>query len=170
MGGYIKPPTFILPHPPEDGSVRFLADKGGGECARRGPKSGDGMNRARLYTALAVGLVGTVALGILNRLPLSAGWWAGVAIGVFNFSSLLSSVERTRKAAAQGAPSITAKLRNSFFVRYGALALAFFLVLQLGRRQFGSALMGFLSFYVITFLDYVLRVRKKGREVRGGAS
>jgi hypothetical protein len=47
-----------------------------------------------------------------------------------------------------------------FFLRYLALALVFFLILQLGREQFGAALLGFGSYYVAMLADYLIRLRK----------
>lgn len=114
-----------------------------------------------LYLALAVGIAGTLAIWMVKRTPLAIGWWLGVGIGVLNFSSLLSSVQRSQKEVEGGAKKVTTKLSQRFFIRYLALAGAFFLVIQLGREQFGSALLGFLSFYVVTFLDYIFRVRKQ---------
>ena len=119
------------------------------------------MNQSIIYSALAIGIVGTFVIWMIKRTPLAIGWWAGVAIGVINFSSLLSNVERTRKEAQQGSQKVTSALRTRFFIRYLALALAFFLIIQLGRKQLGSALLGFVSFYLVTFLDYVFRLRKQ---------
>lgn len=115
----------------------------------------------RIYFALAIGIVGTLTLWIIGRLPLALGWWAGVVIGVVNFSSLLLGVERSKKQAALGSETVTRSLRQSFFVRYLVLAFLFFLVLQMGREQFGSSLLGFLSLYVMMLLIYVYRFLKQ---------
>ena len=119
------------------------------------------MSRARIYSALAVGIAGTFALWAIGRLPLALGWWAGVGIGVVNFSALLLGVERSRKQAVSAPETVTRSFRQSFFVRYLALALLFFLVLQMGREQFGSSLLGFLSLYVLMLLTYVYRFLKQ---------
>ena len=119
------------------------------------------MKRSVVYSALAIGVFGTLLLWMMKRIPLAMGWWGGVVIGVINFSLLLSNVERTRKEAEQGSGKVTSALRKRFFVRYLVLALAFFLIIQLGRQQLGSALLSFVSFYVVTFLDYFFRIRKQ---------
>ncbi|MBI3999225.1 MAG: ATP synthase subunit I [Candidatus Omnitrophica bacterium] len=119
------------------------------------------MNRARIYFALAVGITGTLALWAIGRRALALGWWAGVAIGLVNFSTLLVGVERSRRQAASGSKTITRSLRQGFFIRYLALALLFFLVLQMGREQFGSSLLGFLSLYVVMLLNYLYQFLKQ---------
>ena len=121
------------------------------------------MNRIRIYFAIGAGIAGTIVLWAMGRMPLSVGWWAGVGIGWINFSTLLSSVERSRREVADK-QKLTRSLRKRFFLRYVLLALAFFLVLRLGREQLGSSLIGFLSFYVVTFLDYMFRFRKRKPE------
>jgi len=124
-------------------------------------KAGGGMKRSVLYSALAVGIFGTLVLCFTHRPLLSMGWWSGMVVGVINFSSLLSNVERTRKEAQQGSKKVTTALRRRFFVRYLTLAFAFFLILQLGRQQLGSALAGFVSFHVVVFLGYLFQLRKQ---------
>ena len=57
------------------------------------------INRTALYSALVVGGVGTLFIWQMGRLPLALGWWCGVAIGVVNFTFLISSI---RKANANG--------------------------------------------------------------------
>ncbi len=128
------------------------------------------MKRSVIYSAFALGVFGTLALWVMKQIPLAIGWWGGVVIGVINFSSLLSNVERTRKEAEQGSGKVTSALRKRFFVRYLVLASAFFLMIQLGRQQLGSALLGFVSFYVITFLDYIFRIRKQKQSEGAGSS
>ena len=114
------------------------------------------MSSRLIYSALIVALVGTVAIWFIKQPHLILGWWLGVAIGLVNFSSLLSSLKP--QAAPKGS---TIKFQKSFMVRYLLLAAAFFLIIQLGRDQLGSAVLGFLSLYVAFFIDYFIRSRKR---------
>ncbi len=113
------------------------------------------INRKLLYSSIAVGVSGTVVLFFMNRMGLSAGWWSGIAIGLVNFSTLLTSVERSKED-----PEGPKKLQKLFFLRYIVLAVAFFLVIQLGKDQLGSAVLGFLSLYLTFFAHYLLRLKK----------
>ncbi len=128
------------------------------------------MRRSVIYSALAIGVFGTLLLWMIKQIPLAIGWWGGVAIGAINFSSLLSNVAHTRKEAEQGSGKVVSALRKRFFVRYLALALGFFLIIQLGKQQLGSALAGFVSFYIVMFLDYFFRIRKQKQSVEAGSS
>lgn len=111
-----------------------------------------------VYSALVIAVTGSAALLILKRPGLITGWVLGVALGLVNFSSLLSNLS---KAQAAVNPETTGKFRKNFFIRYLLLAGAFFLIIQLGRDQLGSAVLGFLSLYAVLFIDYFIRVRKK---------
>ena len=111
------------------------------------------MNRTTIYSVLIVGGVGTFFIWQMGRFPLVLGWWCGIAVGIVNFSFLLSNM---RKAQGNASNRI-----QPFFLRYLALALIFFLILQLGQEQFGSALLGFASYYVAMLIDYVVRLRKQ---------
>ena len=116
-------------------------------------------NRTTLYSTLIVGGVGTFFIWQMGRLPLVLGWWCGVAVGIVNFSFLLSSMRKAQE------PQETAQKikvpRQPFFLRYLALALVFFLILQLGQEQFGAALLGFASYYIAMLVDYLIRLRKQ---------
>ncbi|HLD56176.1 MAG TPA: hypothetical protein VJA00_01005 [Candidatus Omnitrophota bacterium] len=116
-------------------------------------------NRTTLYSTLIVGGVGTFFIWQMGRLPLVLGWWCGVAVGIVNFSFLLSSMRKAHE------PQETAQKikvpRQPFFLRYLALALVFFLILQLGQEQFGAALLGFASYYIAMLVDYLIRLRKQ---------
>ena len=102
-----------------------------------------------------------LALRLLKRLPLAIGWWGGVLIGAINFSSLVLSLKRSKEVSPQGAPEVTRMLGPRFFVRYLFLASAFFLVLQLGRGQFESSLVSFVSFYGVIFLGQLVTAWKQ---------
>ena len=117
------------------------------------------INRNALYSALIVGGVGTFFLWQIGQLHLISGWWCGVGIGVINFLLLLSSIRKTREPQAKDQKTQVPK--QPFFLRYVALAFVFFLVLQLGREQFGAALLAFASYYIIMLIDYVIRLRKQ---------
>ena len=128
------------------------------------------MKRFVIYSTLVIGIVGTAALWMMKRPAFAIGWWIGIVVGMINFSSLLSNVERSREEAQRGSQTVISKLRQRFFVRYLALALAFFLILQLGKEQLGSALSGFLIFYVLVVVDYFFRLRKQGVAEKGRSS
>jgi L-asparagine transporter-like permease len=117
------------------------------------------INRTALYSALIVGGVGTLFLWQMARLDLATGWWCGVGIGVVNFTFLISSIRKAQEPQAAG-QNIRVP-RRPFFLRYVGLAFIFFLVLQLGQEQFGSALLAFATYYIVMLIDYVIRLRKK---------
>lgn len=125
------------------------------------------MNKISFYCALGVGIVGTAALAWIHRPELAMGWWAGILIGVLNFVTLLASLRRSYSGAEQEAGRKTRKFQFQFFIRYVALAALFLLVLQWGKQQLGSAILGFLSFYIATLLDYLLRGRLKNNRLGG---
>lgn len=118
------------------------------------------MNRRTLLSALLIAVVGCASLWVMKRPSLMIGWLLGIAIGIVNFSFLLSSV-RKQQASSAGGKSPTGKFQKSFFARYVLLAGAFFLIIQLGRDQLGSSVMGFLSLYVALFVDYLFRAKQK---------
>lgn len=107
------------------------------------------MIRCLLY-ALAVGVSGTLTLWLVERPPLAAGWWCGTLIGFVHFYSLRLGMRHTTSK----------RIGGLFFLRYLALAGAFFLVLRLGREQLGSSAGGFLSFYVVLLIDYLIRIKR----------
>ena len=113
------------------------------------------MNRKVIYSTIAIGLTGTVVLLIMKHSTLIIGWWLGVTIGLANFSTLLKSMERSKP---EGGPK---NLQALFFVRYLVLALAFFLVIRLGREQLGSSILGFLSLYIAFFVSYLMNLKKQ---------
>lgn len=112
------------------------------------------MPRNILYTALTFAVLGTLALGFAGRLTLAVGWWIGIWAALLNYSWLLSRV-RTNMVRDRR------KLTGTFFIRYLALALIFFLALRLGRAQLGSCMVGFGSFYIVLSIDYLIRVRNR---------
>ena len=116
-------------------------------------------NRTTLYSTLIVGGVGTFFIWQMGRLPLVLGWWCGVAVGIVNFSFLLSSMRKAQEP--QGTAQKIKVPSQPFFLRYLALALVFFLILQLGQEQFGAALLGFASYYIAMLVDYLIRLRKQ---------
>ena len=116
------------------------------------------MERRILYSALMIAVTGTLALFIFKRINLAVGWWLGILIGLVNFSSLLSSLKKAQTASQE---KLTGKFQQVFFLRYLLLAGAFFLIIQLGREQLGSAVLGFLSLYVALFIDYFFRFKKQ---------
>ncbi len=117
------------------------------------------MNRRFLFSALIIAVTGSFALWFMKRPNLIIGWWLGIATGLVNFSSLLASLNKTRTESA--VKSSTGKFQKTFFLRYLLLAGVFFLIIQLGKDQLGSAVLGFLSLYVVLFLDYFLRFKKR---------
>ena len=116
------------------------------------------MNRRIIYSALIIAVIGTVALWFMKRPLLIMGWWLGAVIGLVNFSTLLASLNKVKTSPEK---SSTGKFQKSFFLRYVLLAAAFFLVIQLGKDQLGSAVLGFLSLYIALFLDYFLSYKKR---------
>ena len=116
------------------------------------------MERRILYSALIIAATGSLALFILHRFHLAVGWWLGILIGLVNFSSLLSSLKKVQTPAKEKS---TGKFQQVFFLRYLLLAGAFFLIIQLGKEQLGSAVLGFLSLYVALFIDYFFRFKKQ---------
>ncbi len=118
------------------------------------------VNRTTLYSTLIVGVVGTFFIWQMGRFPLVLGWWCGIAVGVVNFSFLLSSMRKAQEPSAAAEQKVRIP-KQHFFLRYLALAFVFFLVLQLGQEQFGAALLGFASYYMAMLIDYVIRLRKR---------
>ena len=117
------------------------------------------MNRRFLFSALIIAVAGSFALWFMKLPNLIIGWWLGIATGLVNFSSLLASLNKTRTESA--VKSSTGKFQKKFFLRYLLLAGVFFLIIQLGKNQLASAVLGFLSLYVVLFLDYFLRFKKR---------
>lgn len=114
------------------------------------------MNRRILYSSLLIAVTGSFSLWAMKQPLLIIGWLLGVVIGIVNFSSLLSSLNKTQAAPAKPVTGF----QKAFFIRYLLLAGAFFLIIQMGRNQLGSAVIGFLSLYVTLFLDYLFRLKK----------
>lgn len=110
------------------------------------------MIRCLLY-ALAVGVSGTLTFWLAEKLPLAVGWWCGTLIGFIHFYSLRLGMKHTTSK----------RIGGLFFLRYLALAGAFFLILRLGREQLGSSAGGFLSFYVVLLIDYLIQFWKQKR-------
>ena len=117
-------------------------------------------NRPTFYTVLGIGLIGTFFIWQMGRLPLVLGWWCGIGIGILNFSFLLSSLRKSQAEKSQ-AEQKTKIPRQPFFFRYVILAVAFFVVLQLGSDQFGSALAGFGAYYISVLIQYVIQFKKQ---------
>lgn len=113
-------------------------------------------NRRILYSALLIAATGSLSLWLMKMPMLIIGWVLGIIIGIVNFSSLLSSLNKTQTAAAKPVSGF----QKAFFIRYLLLAGAFFLIIQMGRNQLGSAVVGFLSLYIALFLDYLFRLKK----------
>lgn len=114
------------------------------------------INPTVFYSVFIVGLIGTFFAWQMGRFNLALGWWCGVGVGIINFSLLISSIRKVRDPQEKK----VLVPRQPFFVRYLVLALVFFLVLQLGRDQFGVALLAFASYYVVMLIDYVIRLKK----------
>ena len=115
------------------------------------------MNRRILYSAILIAAAGSLSLWLMKTPVLIIGWVLGVIIGIVNFSSLLASLNKTKTATAKPVSGF----QKAFFIRYLLLAGVFFLIIQLGRNQLGSAVVGFLSLYIAFFLDYLFRLKKK---------
>ena len=114
-----------------------------------------------LLVALVILISGAFGLQWMGRLHLMMGWASGVAIALANFATLLSNVQCSAGPAETAKGEISRSLRKRFFIRYLALAAAFFLVLQLGREQLGSAVLGFFTFYVTILVQYILQLARK---------
>jgi hypothetical protein len=117
------------------------------------------LNQTALYSALIVGGAGTFFIWQISRFSLTLGWWCGVGIGVVNFSFFISSIKKAQQPQESAQKAHVP--RRPFFFRYVVLAFVFFLVLQLGRDQFGAALLAFASYYVVMLMDYIIRLKKQ---------
>ena len=120
------------------------------------------MSRTHFISGLAVGVIGSLVLLFSGQVPLLLGWWLGILIAAVNFLFLVGNMKRYRGQGPSASEKSSRNLGIGFFARYVALAAAFFLILQLGRRQFGSSLIAFVSFYVAFFFVYLLQARKPG--------
>lgn len=116
------------------------------------------MERRILYSAFIIAVTGTIVLFVLKLPNLAVGWWLGILIGLVNFSSLLSSLKKAQTPSTEKSPG---KFQQVFFLRYLLLAGAFFIIIQLGREQLGSSVLGFLSIYVALFIDYFFRFKRQ---------
>ncbi len=114
------------------------------------------IHRRVLYSALLIAATGSFSLWIMKQPILIIGWLLGIIIGIVNFSSLLSSLNKTQSTPIKPVTGF----QKAFFIRYLLLAGAFFLIIQMGRNQLGSAVIGFLSLYIALFLDYLFRFKK----------
>ncbi len=108
------------------------------------------MNRFIYLSCLVLGAAGSVVIWKMAKTPLIAGWWIGIVLGLLNFAFLLKTIRPTNS-----------RFQASFFIRYLLLALAFFLIIQFGRDQLGSALISFVSLYAILFFDYLVKLKKQ---------
>ena len=120
------------------------------------------MRRLSLF-ALTVGVSGTLTFWFVGRFPLAIGWWWGSLIGFINYYFLRFGIQKVQSTPGKG--MVSSRISRLFFLRYLLLAGAFFLVLRFGKDQLGSSVGGFLSFYVVLLLDYLIQFWKQKRTV-----
>ncbi|GEM_PF-6074777 len=117
------------------------------------------VDRRIFYSSVIIGVTGTFFLFLMKVFHLAIGWWLGIVIGFINFSFLLSSLRNSQSSA--GTKPAIGKFQKSFFLRYLLLAGAFFLIIQMGKQQLASSVLGFVSFYLALFIDYIFRLKKR---------
>jgi len=117
------------------------------------------MNRLAVY-ALIIAVSGTLVFWGVSRMALAVGWGCGIGMGLLHFYSLRYGIERIQKQTAAGKTAATGTISRLFFIRYVVLAGAFFLILSFGPDELGSAVGGFLAFYVVLLFDHLFGRRR----------
>jgi len=121
-------------------------------------------NRFKIIMALVWGTM-AIVFWATDYFNLVIGGSIGVLMAAFNFASLLSHFDQTDQKGKAKKVLTNSQLTQRFVLRYAVLAIIFVLLIQYGQQHLFGFMIGFAALYVVLFLDYMLRMKKKARSL-----